>query len=228
MKIIDASQLSHFTGTERYYRISRRHLLTDGTKYLAEEAEYFWMMDAIASHLSEIGTDDWFVQVRMTVNENRATMIYEDGNGKEHARQEIPFTDFPMPTVSLYACWDGGHWVIVLPGEYKAIYAVAHISKINYSVVMSNIKFEWDAKKASANEKKHGISFDEARTVFFDENAKLIDDPDHSDDEERFVLLGLSSSLKIMLVCHCYREEGNVIRINSARKASPHESKQYR
>jgi uncharacterized DUF497 family protein len=66
------------------------------------------------------------------------------------------------------------------------------------------------------------------RTVFFDENAKLIDDPDHSNDEERFVLLGLSSSLKVMLVCHCYREERNVIRIISARKASTHESKQYR
>jgi uncharacterized DUF497 family protein len=93
---------------------------------------------------------------------------------------------------------------------------------------MSNIKFEWDAKKASSNKKKHGISFDEARTVFFDEHAKLIDDPDHSNDEDRFVLLGLSSSLKVVLVCHCYLDEGNVIRIISARKASPHESKQYR
>ena len=99
--------------------------------------------------------------------------------------------------------------------------------KSNYNVVMSEIKFEWDAKKASANVKKHGVSFDEARTVFFDENAKLIGDPDHSDDEERFVLLGLSSSLKVVLVCHCYREHGNVIRIISARKASAHESKQY-
>ncbi len=93
---------------------------------------------------------------------------------------------------------------------------------------MSNLGFEWDSKKAAANEKKHGVSFDEARTVFFDENAKLIDDPDHSAEEDRFVLLGLSSSLKVMLVCHCYREEGNVIRIISARKASTHESKQYR
>ena len=93
---------------------------------------------------------------------------------------------------------------------------------------MSNLGFEWDLKKAAANEKKHGVSFDEARTVFFDENAKLIDDPDHSAEEDRFVLLGLSSSLKVMLVCHCYREEGNVIRIISARKASTHESKQYR
>ncbi|MEI6807003.1 MAG: DUF6876 family protein [Myxococcaceae bacterium] len=90
MKKFDPTQLSYFTGTEKYYSISRRHLLTDGTKYLAEKAECFWLMDAIASHLSEIGTEDWFVQVRMTVNSNRATMIYEDGSGGEHARQDIP------------------------------------------------------------------------------------------------------------------------------------------
>ena len=93
---------------------------------------------------------------------------------------------------------------------------------------MRNIQFEWDARKAVANLKKHGVSFDQARTVFFDEHAKLIDDPDHSDGEDRFVLLGLSSSLKVLLVCHCYREEGNVIRIISARKASAQETKQYR
>ena len=93
---------------------------------------------------------------------------------------------------------------------------------------MSNIKFDWDSRKAATNEKKHGISFKEARTILFDENAKLIDDPDHSDDEDRFVLLGLSRSLKVVLVCHCYREQGNVIRIISARKATTHESKQYR
>ena len=93
---------------------------------------------------------------------------------------------------------------------------------------MSNIRFEWDTKKANANIKKHGISFDEARTVFFDEHAKLINDPDHSEDESRFILMGISSSLKIMLVCHCYREDGNVIRIISARKASNQEAKQYR
>jgi len=118
MKKLNPAQLSQFTGTEKYYRISRRHLLTDGTKYLAEKAECFWMMDAIASHLGEIGTGDWFVQVRMTVTSNRATMIYEDGNGNEHARQEIPYTDFPMQSISLYACWDGEHWVIMLPSEY--------------------------------------------------------------------------------------------------------------
>ena len=88
MKKFDPTQLSQFTGTAKYYRISRRHLLTDGTKYLAEKAECFWLMDAISSHLSEIGTEDWFVQVRVTVNGNRATMIYEDGNGKEWAFTE--------------------------------------------------------------------------------------------------------------------------------------------
>ena len=118
MKKFDPTQLTQFIGTTGYYRISRRHLLSDGTKYLAEEAECFWMMDAIASHLSEIGTDDWFVQIRMTVNGNRATMIYEDGNGSEHARQEIPYTDFPMTSITLYACWDCEQWVIMLPSEY--------------------------------------------------------------------------------------------------------------
>ena len=97
----------------------------------------------------------------------------------------------------------------------------------NYTVVMT-MRFEWDPKKAASNEKKYGVSFEEARTVFFDENAKLIDDPDHSGDEDRFVLLGISSTLRVMVVCHGYREQGNLIRIISARKASAHESKQYR
>lgn len=92
---------------------------------------------------------------------------------------------------------------------------------------MSTLSFEWDARKAAANAKKHGVSFDEVRSVFVDERAKLIHDPDHSDDEGRFVLLGLSSVLRLLLVCHCYRADGNVIRIISARKASVHESKSY-
>jgi hypothetical protein len=118
MKNFDETQLTQFTGTTGYYRISRRHLLTDGTKYLAEEAECFWMMDAIASHLSEIGTEDWFVLVRVQVAEGRAVMIYEDGNSREHARQEIPYTDFPLTSITLYACWDQEHWVVMLPSEY--------------------------------------------------------------------------------------------------------------
>lgn len=92
---------------------------------------------------------------------------------------------------------------------------------------MSALRFEWDDRKASANAKKHGVTFVEARSVFFDEMARLIDDPDHSEDEERFVLLGLSSALRLLLVCHCYRSKGNLIRIISARKATAKESKSY-
>ena len=114
----DPALLTQFTGTQRYYRISPQHVLTDGTHYLCQAGGCFWIMDAIASHLSEIGTDDWFVQVRMTVNASKATMIYEDGSGSEHARQEIPYTDFPMHAISLFASWDGEQWVIMLPSEY--------------------------------------------------------------------------------------------------------------
>ena len=92
---------------------------------------------------------------------------------------------------------------------------------------MTTLHFEWDEQKAKANIKKHGISFDEAKTVFSDEHARLISDPDHSDDEERFVLLGYSSGLKLLVVCHCYRVDDRVIRIISARKATRHESAIY-
>ena len=115
---LDKLALSQFTGTSAYYKISRKHVLTDGTRYLAEQGACFWMMDAIASHLCEIGTADWFVLVRVQVTEGRAVMIYEDGNDREHARQEIPYTDFPLDSITLYACWDQEHWVIMLPSEY--------------------------------------------------------------------------------------------------------------
>ena len=115
---LDTLTLAQFTGTVRYYRISRRNLLTDGAKYLAEKGKCFWMMDAVSSHLSEIGTEDWFVLIRVQVSEGRAEMIYEDGNGGEHARQAIPYTDFALSEITLYACWDQEHWVIMLPSEY--------------------------------------------------------------------------------------------------------------
>ena len=92
---------------------------------------------------------------------------------------------------------------------------------------MNSIKFEWEASKAASNIQKHGVTFEEARTVFFDERARLINDPDHSESEERFILLGFSSSLRVIVVCHCYRCEGNVIRIISARKATATEKKVY-
>ena len=87
--------------------------------------------------------------------------------------------------------------------------------------------FVWDESKASANQKKHKISFEEAQTVFEDIEALRIFDPDHSEEEERFVLLGLSSKLRILVVCHCYRGEGEQIRIISVRKATRTESLTY-
>ena len=93
--------------------------------------------------------------------------------------------------------------------------------------MMDNITFEWDATKASLNKKKHGISFEEAKSVFFDENAIVIHDPEHSDNEKRFVILGLSAVPRLLTVCHCFRHKDSVIRIISARKATKKESKQY-
>ncbi|HNT40422.1 MAG TPA: BrnT family toxin [Rubrivivax sp.] len=87
--------------------------------------------------------------------------------------------------------------------------------------------FEWDPRKATANLRKHGVSFEDARSVFADERARLIDDPDHSADEERFLILGLSSSLRLLVVAHCYREAGGIIRIISARKATREEERFY-
>ena len=92
---------------------------------------------------------------------------------------------------------------------------------------MSEITFEWNSRKASENKRKHGVSFDEAKSAFLDENARLIPDPENSDDEDRFVLLGLSIQLRVLLVCHCYRADDNVIRIISARKADKSERRQY-
>ena len=91
----------------------------------------------------------------------------------------------------------------------------------------TEIRFEWDPAKNAKNIKQHKVSFDEASTVFLDEGGLLIDDPDHSDEEDRFVVLGLSSSLRILLVCHCYRAEGGLIRIISARKADRQERQIY-
>ena len=87
--------------------------------------------------------------------------------------------------------------------------------------------FDWDTEKAVANQIKHGVSFEEAQTVFNDCDALRIYDPDHSEDEERFVLLGLSASLRVLVVCHCYRENDEKIRIISARKATKKESATY-
>ena len=92
---------------------------------------------------------------------------------------------------------------------------------------MPTLRFDWDPRKARANRIKHGVSFDEAKTAFLDEYARIIPDPEHSDDEERFVLLGMSVGLRLLVVCHCYREPGNLIRIIPARRADKSERREY-
>jgi uncharacterized DUF497 family protein len=89
------------------------------------------------------------------------------------------------------------------------------------------INFKWDDEKARSNERKHGITFDEAKSAFYDDCAKVINDDVHSDDEDRFILLGLSSKLRVLVVIHCYRENEEIIRLISARKATKSEIHQY-
>lgn len=92
---------------------------------------------------------------------------------------------------------------------------------------MADLRFEWDPAKSLANARKHGITFGEAESVFADDRALLIDDPDHSEAEDRFVLLGLSAKLRVVIVVHCYRGDDAVIRIISARKATRAEQRRY-
>lgn len=92
---------------------------------------------------------------------------------------------------------------------------------------MSFPRFEWDEKKEQANRKKHGISFNEARTVFMDEEAVLFDDPVHSSQEDRFLIIGMSHYARVLTVCHCYRGPEGIIRLISARKATNKEIQQY-
>lgn len=87
--------------------------------------------------------------------------------------------------------------------------------------------FDWDENKNRINPEKHGITFEEASTVFFDDRAILFDDPEHSIDEDRFLLLGMSETAKVCIVCHCYRESDTVIRIISARQATRKEEQRY-
>ncbi len=89
------------------------------------------------------------------------------------------------------------------------------------------ITFEWDDEKAEANEKKHGVSFSEASTVFYDPHALLIDDEAHSYDKDRFIILGVSAAARVLTVCHCYRETNELIRIISARRATKGEENSY-
>ena len=110
-------ELSQFNGTENFYRITQRHLLTDGTKYLAEKVQCFWLMDAVASHLPKY-FHDYFCMANLTVNGSSAVLKIDDGNGNVYATQDIDYTDFPLDEMKLYCCFDGEYWVIMLTSEY--------------------------------------------------------------------------------------------------------------
>lgn len=92
---------------------------------------------------------------------------------------------------------------------------------------MASLRFEWDPRKAAANVRKHGVTFAEAETAFYDDYAAMLEDPDHSDEEDRYVLLGMSGALRVLLVVHCVRNGGSVVRLISARKATRSERVQY-
>ena len=82
------------------------------------------------------------------------------------------------------------------------------------------MRFDWDPDKAAKNLEKHGVSFEEAKTVFYDDRAVMFDDPNHSQDEDRFLILGISQNLRLLIVSHCLREEGEIIRIISAKESN--------
>ena len=92
---------------------------------------------------------------------------------------------------------------------------------------MNDLTFEWDSSKAASNATKHGVTFEEAKTVFYDDHALIISDPDHSQEEDRFILMGLSRKLRVLVVVHCFRQAGLSIRIISARRAGTKEQKPY-
>ena len=112
------TELEQFTGTTQYYRIDRKTLLTDGTYYLCKQTGAFWLMAVFSSHLIELKPDEWFVVLRLDVSGESAKVVIEDGNSNVLATQEIEYTDFPLNQITLYACWDSEHWVLMLPGEY--------------------------------------------------------------------------------------------------------------
>ncbi len=125
----------------------------------------------------------------------------------------------------------GTGWCLISQIAHSSIIIIYNTIDIylgyNYNIIMKEIRFEWDENKAISNFQKHGISFVEAATVFSDINAVLFDDPDHSEDEERFILLGLSTKANLLIVCHCLRASESIIRIISARKATKTESEDY-
>lgn len=113
------AELCQFIGTEHYYRIRPNLLGTDGAKYLAEQANCFWLLDLYWSHLIAINPyQHLFTVLKMTVQKSAAYVVIEDGNDNVLAQQFIEYTDFPFASITLYGCWNAEEWVIMLPSEY--------------------------------------------------------------------------------------------------------------
>jgi hypothetical protein len=113
-----AHQLRQFIGTERYYRISPSAVLTDGTKYLSDTAGAYWLMDAIVSYLPQFSGREEFIVVKLSVTASKADLVLDNGNGHVLDTQHIEYTDFPLSSIQLYACWGGEFWVLMLTSEY--------------------------------------------------------------------------------------------------------------
>ena len=112
------STLAQFTGSEEFFRYHSRCLLTEGARYLAEQAGCFWLLDVYASHLAAISTDEYFTCLKFKRQDDEGTVVIDDGNGVVLAEQEIPYTDFPLTEIKLYGCWSGEFWTLMLPSEY--------------------------------------------------------------------------------------------------------------
>ena len=111
--------LKQFTGSEQFARLTRTVVLTEGSRYLAEAAECFWLFDLYASHLSGVDCNkNWFTCLKLTRTNRSASVSIEDGNDRVLAKQKIEYTDFPLPAITLYGCWAGDFWVLMLTSEY--------------------------------------------------------------------------------------------------------------
>jgi hypothetical protein len=111
-------QLYQFTGTTQYYEFHSGCVLTDGTHFLAEHARCYWLMDVFASHLTHISKEHGLATLKLVRAGDGANVVIDNGDGQVLATQHIPYTDFPLQEMMLFACWSGGYWVVMLTTEY--------------------------------------------------------------------------------------------------------------
>ena len=118
MTAFDGAELAQFYGSMNYYRLHKRTLLTDGTKYLADKASCYWLMDAIASHLYQLDSSETFAVAVLVVVDEKGELGIDDGNGRVLAKQRFAYTDFPLPNIKIYCQYSNDNWVLMLATEY--------------------------------------------------------------------------------------------------------------